>query len=50
MRHFFYIFALLLLPLAAVAQSDSDEDDRYDTIQPSAVSWRVMMDAETSIG
>ena len=55
MRHFFYIFALLLLPLAAVAQSDAAEDDdadddRYDTIQPSAVSWRVMMDAETSIG
>lgn len=55
MRHFFYIFALLLLPLAAVAQSDAAEDDdadddRNDTIQPSAVSWRVMMDAETSIG
>ena len=55
MRHFFYIFALLLLPLAAVAQSDAAEDDDadddlYDTIQPSAVSWRVMMDAETSIG
>ena len=55
MRHFFYIFALLLLPLAAVAQSDAAEDDDadddlYDTIQSSAVSWRVMMDAETSIG
>ena len=55
MRHFFYIFALLLLPLAAVAQSDAAEDDdaeddRNDTIQPSAVSWRVMIDAETSIG
>ncbi|MBR2104304.1 MAG: hypothetical protein IJ894_12475 [Bacteroidales bacterium] len=53
MRHIFYILALLLLPLAAVAQSDSDdddEDDRYDTIQPSAVSWRVMIDAETTIG
>ena len=52
MRHIFYILALLLLPLAAVAQSDSDEDDeddRYDTIQSSAVSWRVMIDAETTI-
>ena len=53
MRHFFYILALLLLPLAAVAQSDSDEDDeddRYDTIHPSTVSWRVLLDAETTIG
>ena len=53
MRHFFYILTLLLLPLAAVAQSDSDEDDeddRYDTIQPSTVSWRVLLDAETTIG
>lgn len=53
MRHIFYILALLLLPIAAVAQSDSDEDDeddRYDTIQPSTVSWRVLLDAETTIG
>ena len=53
MKHFFYILSILILPLAAVAQSndgDDDDDDLYDTIQPSAVSWRVMMDAETSIG
>lgn len=51
MRHFFYILSILLLPLAAVAQvNDDDDDDFNDTIQPSAVSWRVMMDAETSIG
>ncbi|MBO7568065.1 MAG: hypothetical protein J6T60_13320, partial [Bacteroidales bacterium] len=52
MKYLFYIFALLILPLAAVAQSNDgdDDDDLYDTIQPSAVSWRVMMDAETSIG
>ncbi|MBO7464131.1 MAG: hypothetical protein J6T96_16210 [Bacteroidales bacterium] len=53
MKYLFYIFALLILPLAAVAQSndsDDDDDDLYDTIQPSSVTWRVMMDAETSIG
>ena len=52
MKYLFYILALLILPLAAVAQSnDSDDDaDLYDTIQPSSVTWRVMMDAETSIG
>jgi hypothetical protein len=53
MRHFFYILTLLILPLSAVAQSDDDEEDDdelNDTIQPSAVSWRVLLDAETTIG
>lgn len=54
MRHILYILTFLLLPLAAAAQSDDNEDDDdndlYDTIQPSAVSWRVMIDAESTFG
>ena len=53
MKHLFYIIAVLLLPLAAVAQGNDDDDDDYDrndTITPSNVTWRVMLDAETCIG
>lgn len=49
----FYIFALLVIPLAAVAQ-DEDEDEEYlfrnDTTRSGNVSWHVLMDAETTFG
>ena len=54
MKKILLYLLMFFVALPAVAQSDDDEDDddddRNDTIRPSSVSWRVLLDAETTIG